>query len=67
MAVLLLICGTWDFHFVMQDLSLGYVDFPSCGLVALHLVGCSSPNQDQTHVTCIARQVLSQWTLKEVP
>ena len=36
------------------------------GLVLSRLVG-SSQTRDRTHVSCIGRRILNQWTTREVP
>lgn len=47
----------------MRDLSLWCM-----GLVDLwHVGSLTSPTRDQIHVSCIARQILNDWTTREVP
>ena len=51
-------CGTWALEHVLS------------GLVAPRLVGIwalSSLTRAQTHILCIARQILNLWTTREVP
>ena len=67
----------------MWALSLWHESFPSCGVLApehglssgdaLCKLSWSAAREicfltrDQTHVPCIARQILNRWTTKEVP
>ena len=37
------------------------------GLVALRLLRSQFPTRDQTHVSCIARQIFNHWTTRNVP
>ena len=66
-------CGTWNLHCIMQDLfvavpdSLVVVCGLCAGLAAPWHVDNSSLTRDQTHVPCIARQILNHWTTREVP
>ena len=63
LAALGLSYGISDLHCIVGDLSLRHEDLaaPSC-----HVESCSS-SRDGTHVPPTARQILNQWTTREVP
>ena len=64
-------CGTQDLRCAMRDLAVQRLDSPvvhRVGLVApVHEGSNQGSTRDQTHVLCIARQILNHWATREVP